>query len=141
MQQILLRPPSLVAALVVLTAASATSTRVSPSVPPATSSLGVYADGNVKRTINAGGASTLYAWKLSGLSSDYELLFTFVSGTVPSGTLGSWTSLASDSVISLSRSGSSVGTSSSVVSAQIRLASSGVVLAGPVNFTLTCNVI
>ena len=139
MQQILLRP-STIQALVTLSGQTASALRVSPSAPPALARLGIYADGTVKRTINAGGTTTLYNWLLLGASSDYEVLYTYVSGTVPSGPLGTWSNCGSNQIVTLSISGASPGSASSVVSVQLRLASSGVVLAGPVNFTLNCTV-
>lgn len=123
-----------------LAAQTATGNRVSPSIPPAIARLGVYADGTVKRTLNAGAATTLYTWLLSGVNTDYEVLYTYVSGTVPAGPIGVWSSLGSDQIVSLSLAAGSPGSDSAVVSVQIRQTAGGAVVAGPVNFTLNCTV-
>jgi len=83
------------------------------------------------------GVST-YAWLLSGAASDYEVKADLLSGSVSSGTTGSWLPLSSSRTWTRTRS--FVGESAASLSVSIRRVSDSVVVAGPVTKNLTATV-
>lgn len=118
-------------ALVFLTATSANAFQISPAT--ATASLSVSNTGFVVRTLN-GSPSNQYTWCLVGVPADYDVRATHTSGTVPSGTFGSWLNCGTTRTWSISRG--SIG--SSTGSFLVELSEAG--LATPIasaTFTLT----
>lgn len=67
-------------------------------------------------------------WMLAGSGGDYEARATLNSGALSSGTTGTWLSLGTTRAWSVTRSGAA-GVSSANLTVEIRLASSGAVLA------------
>lgn len=74
--------------------------------------------------VGTGGAS--YAWLLSGLASAYEIRADVSSGSLSSGTTGSWLNMGTDRSWTVSRT--TLGTNSCTLQFQIRRVSDGVVL-------------
>lgn len=79
------------------------------------------------RTVRDGTNAILENWLSSGSASDYEISASVASGTLTSGTTGSWLScsLSPSWVVENSRQNNS--TKTAVITVSIRLASSGVV--------------
>lgn len=126
--------------LVTLSNASRGAVRILPDPAAALARLGVFADGFVKNSANGAAFANNYQWLLSGVASAYDVRYTTVSGSVPSGMVsGAWVNLATDQIISMSRPGGSVGTNTGVVSVDISLAGLATPLA-TANFTLTATV-
>lgn len=111
-----------------------------PGPVSATASYGLLTSG-VLQINGADGVSG--EWRLFGASADYDVRFTSVSGSVPTGvTYGAWLNLATSRVASLSASRSgSVGLTSvsGVVTVEIRNTASGLVLA-TATITITAEV-
>lgn len=80
-------------------------------------------DGRVKD----GNSAILESWLISGTNSSYEVRATVVSGTLTSGSTGSWLSCASDASWSLVNSLQNNSVKTCVLTIEIRLASTGVV--------------
>ena len=121
--------------LVFLTNASAKATRPEPGT--ATATLSVSNIGAVVRTINGSGTS-LYTWLIVGAASDYDVRATHISGTVPTGTFGSWLNCGTTRSWSLSQG--SLGTTTG--SFTVELSQAG--LATPIasaTFTLTASIV
>lgn len=84
----------------------------------------------------AGPAS--YAWLTGGDASAYEVRADLTSGTFSSGTVGAWSPLSASQGWSVSKIG--VGGKAASFNLQIRRASDGVVVAGPVNISIHASV-
>lgn len=92
---------------------------------PVTAIYSVNSNGTV-----TGNNVTQYSWLLVGSASDYEVRATLSSGTTPSsGTLNTWQGLGTSRSWSQTQTGPGVGTRGCVLGIEIRLASSGTVLA------------
>jgi len=112
---------------VLLNNVNANAVRVLPDANPALARIGAYADGFVKRTINAGGALNQYQWLLTGVVADYDVRLTTVSGTAPAGpALATWHNMAADQIWSLQKPGGSVGVLDYVGTVEMALAGTGV---------------
>jgi hypothetical protein len=86
---------------------------------------------NANYVLNASGAGsgsgvTGWTWLLSGTAAAYEVFATLTSGTLSSGTTGSWLPL--NVTRSWSRTRTGIGVSSAQVALQIRRVSDGLVL-------------
>lgn len=102
-------------------------THASGGVLPATAGYGVYADGNAKQIVGAS-VTTLEAWiNIASKASSYEVRATIVSGTVSTGTTGSWLALSSDQI--WTRTSSAGSTNTTVLTVDIRKVSTGTVVA------------
>ncbi len=86
---------------------------------------------------HAGSYITQFTWLLSGAASDYECRMSTGSGTLSTGTAGSWLPLSSTQEWSRSRTG--IGTAAYTGTLEIRDASTLVVLASA-TVTLTATV-
>jgi hypothetical protein len=75
------------------------------------------------------GSITTFTWLNSGSSSSYQVKATKVSGSTPSGNLGTWDSMASTNTWSLTKSGATAGTLTCSLTIQIRRVSDSVVVA------------
>lgn len=101
---------------------------------PVTASYSISSGGTVSGSNVSG-----YSWLLVGSASDYEVRATLSSGTTPSsGTLNTWQSLGTTRSWSQTRS-LTVGTRECVLLIEIRLASSGDVLASA-SVTITAEI-
>lgn len=89
----------------------------------ATARLGCYDDGKVYGQGYLGNLK--FTWRLSGVAADYEFRATHVSGTIASGTFGSW--LAGDSNPSWSLTQTAVGSGSSVFTIEVRHAGGSII--------------
>ena len=95
-------------------------------------------NGNVEK-YTGGVYSTLEVWLLSGVNSDYESRVTVNSGSLTSGTTGTWQVLSSSREWIINRT--LVGTSSVNLTVEIRRASDAVVLdAATINMTADIDV-
>lgn len=81
-------------------------------------------DGTVKE-IDNGGTTTHETWILDGAVGDYEVRFSSLSGTAPSGTLDTWLPLSSNQDITMTRTDDTSGTTSGHVWVEIRKAGEG----------------
>jgi autotransporter-associated beta strand protein len=95
-----------------------------------TGSIGVV-EGSALSYANVG------TWRLSGASSDYEARVTVNSGSLTSGTTGSWLALSASREWYLARTTS--GTSTATITVEIRRVSDSVVVASK-SVTLTSTV-
>jgi hypothetical protein len=89
----------------------------------ATASYVIASDGKVK---NQAG-TILESWLLSGSASSFEVRATVTSGTLTSGTTGSWLACSSDRTWSITNSAANNSTVSVVMTVEIRNASTLVV--------------
>lgn len=123
-----------------ISTASANANRILPDPAAAQASLGVYADGFVKRSINGGAALNQYTWLLLGINTDYDVRLTTIAGTAPAGpALATWHNLGTDRVWTLSQAGGAVGSSSYSGTIEVRDAVSLVVL-GSATFSWSATV-
>lgn len=77
----------------------------------------------VAQSLNNGVSATLETWRLSGATADYEAMATAVSGTISSGTVGSWIALTTSPEWSVTRS--APGTyKEATIAVEIRLSAS-----------------
>jgi hypothetical protein len=94
------------------------------AVGTATANYQINSDGSVKDQ----DSGILESWLLGGgTSSNYEVRMTVVSGSLISGTTGSWLNCGTTRTWSLTNSAQNNSTSTCVMTVEIRLASSGVV--------------
>jgi hypothetical protein len=92
----------------------------------ATAGYRLDSDGAAYQTVFSGAYVAIGGeWLLSGSAADYEARATKVSGTTPSGTLGSWLALSSDRTWSLT---TTAGNASCVLTIEIRNATTLAVL-------------
>lgn len=103
---------------------SVTATRRSNTGGTATASYNLNDTGAGTYSLTAGFSG--FTWMNTGVVGDYQVRATFVSGTVPVGTLGSWLSLGTTRTWSLTQSGE--GEKTCVLTIEIRLLSTGVIL-------------
>jgi hypothetical protein len=108
------------------------------AIDPASAAAGfeLTSGGIGQRVVNAT-PTTLFTWLRSGSAGDYECRMSNVSGTVSTGTVGSWLLLSSTRGWGVSKSG--VGIKTYVGTLEIRDASTLVVLAS-CTITLTAEV-
>lgn len=122
MQQILLGAFDPTTA-VFLTNTTRNALRVLPDPAAALAQLGLAADGFVKNASNGSPLSNNYQWLLSGIASAYDVRYILLSGTTPAGmTSGLWVNMATDQILSLSRTGGSVGTTTASIQVDLSLA-------------------
>lgn len=77
-----------------------------------------------------------YTWLVSGVNSDYQIQATLVSGSITSGTFGTWQTLSTTRTWSLTRT--IIGTTTGIVDFECRRVSDSVVIASwTVNFEAT----
>lgn len=77
-------------------------------------------------------------WLLAGAASDYEARVTVNSGSLTTGTTGSWLGLGTTRTWTLVNSSDTPGTTTASVTVEIRTVSGSVVVASaPVDFTAT----
>lgn len=88
-----------------------------------TASYSINSDGRVRDQSN----TILETWLLSGVNSSYEVRATLVSGTLTSGTTGSWLACSTTRTWSVVNSASDNSVKTVVLTVEIRLASTGVV--------------
>lgn len=81
---------------------------------------------------------TGYSWLVSGSPGDYSILLTTTAGTLSSGTAGSYLNLGTSRTFAVTRP--SVGTKQWTGAVTIRRDIDSVVMAGPVNISLTATV-
>lgn len=93
----------------------------------ATSGYQLTSAGAEQEIVN-GPATTFNTWLLSGAASDYEVMATLNSGTLASGTTGSWLSLGSTRAWTVQRTSNTAGTNSASLTIQIRTAVGGTLL-------------
>lgn len=113
------------AAVVFLTATIAGGTSFSPTNASVTYSLN--SNGTISRVFN-GNIFSIGQWidPISAASEGYECRATLLSGTTPTGSLGTWLALTSDQAWFLSRT--TVGTTTCQLTVEIRRASDATVL-------------
>lgn len=111
-------------ALVSISDATSSVVKIPPNTATADYRL---ADDGIAYRRNFSGTSVAISsqWMLSGAVADYECKATLVSGSTPTGTFGSWLALSTARTWGIS---TSAGIVDSVITVEIRLASSGVVL-------------
>lgn len=115
---------------VTLTAASQSAVSATPTNAIAT----LQFFGDILRGHNGSSYNTKYTWVVApALSTDYEIKFTHVSGTVASGVDNIWGSPTSKTA---SLTQSVVGSTTSTFAVRIRAVADPSVELGPVNFTL-----
>lgn len=115
---------------ITLSAASQSATSITPSNAIAT--LQFFLD--ILRGHNGSSYNTKYTWVAApAVSTDYEIKFTHVSGTVASGVDNTWGSPSSKTA---SLTQSVVGSATSTFAVRIRAVADPSVELGPVNFTL-----
>ena len=122
--------------VVAITSQTITDSQLDPT--PAVVSYQLQSDGNVEAT-SGGFPSALGDWVTPTASAGaaYEARATIVSGSLTSGTAGSWLPLSSNRTWSLTRS--VIGFSTTVLTIEIRRAADGVVLT-TATITLEANV-
>ena len=110
-----------------ITLSPQTITHASGGLLSATAGYGLYSDGNAKQTVGAT-VSTLEAWidRVANVG-DFECRATLVSGTLTTGTTGSWLALSADRT--WSRTSSAGSTNTTVLTVEIRRTATGVVQA------------
>lgn len=84
-------------------------------------------NGSVQQTIN-NSTSNIGTWLLGGAASGFEVRATAVSGTVTSGTLNTWLSMSSTNSWTRVNSTDGISTAMTVLTVEIRVASTGQVL-------------
>jgi len=92
----------------------------------ATARYNVKSDGTIFGTSGNNTTSQLGTWLTFGTASNYEVRATVVSGTLSSGTTGSWLDLASDREWTVAQV--TVGINTAVITVEIRNASTLVVV-------------
>ena len=85
-----------------------TATALSPA--DATISYNINTSGTVTQGVNGGAPTTIQTWLAAGSSSDYCVRADIASGSVTSGTIGSWLQLSSGRAWTKSRTSNLVGT-------------------------------
>lgn len=117
--------------LFALTATVQTNTYSSLAISPADSSIAaVFSNlGVMQISQNGGGSVTQYTWQGGGAASDYDIMATVTSGSVTGSPTGSWLNLASSQSWAVTRTSNIAGTTSAVISVQIRNATTLAVLA------------
>lgn len=101
-------------------------------------------DASATYTLTSGGSeqATGFAsntWLTAGSAADYEVRATVTSGTLTSGTTGSWLSLGITRAWNVTRTNNAPGTDAATITVEIRLAATGTVLA-TVTVTMTATV-
>lgn len=118
-------------------AASYSHTVESPA--NATSGIVVSSDGYLYR-VDGAGTTLQYLWRSgAGVSSEYECRWTNTSGTLTTGTAGSWLSLASNVTFDVQFTTDAAGNKACTGTLEIRSAHSGIVLASA-SITITATV-
>lgn len=110
-------------------------TRTVTDPSDATCSITFGSDGNFSGIADNG---TGYAWISGGVPSGYSILLTTTTGTLSSGTAGSYQNLATSRTFAVTRT--TIGTKQWTGTATIRRDVDSVVMAGPTNISLTATV-
>lgn len=126
------------------TLTNATYTNINPSPTNSSGFVKLDSDGSLYKNaaIGANGLPEAvdYVWRTgTGPSSAYEARATETSGTVDSGTVGSWVSLGSDQTWAKNRTSDAPGTNTCTITLEIRDAVTLVVYASA-SITLTAEV-
>jgi len=98
--------------------------------PSATATAGyqVESGGSVTEIINGAPASYVETWLLDGVNSAYEIRATYVSGTVTSGTVGSWLVLSTSRAWTVQRTSAAAGVKACTMTMECRRVSDGVII-------------
>lgn len=92
----------------------------------------------VTQSINAGAPITLETWLLAGgTASDYAVRATLVSGTLTSGTTGTWLQMTGGRSWNVTRTSNLAGVNSAVITIEMALWNGGAI--GPVLDSATIN--
>lgn len=109
-----------------LTGGTVTAIAISPN--DATAGYQLTSGGAAQQLVN-GVASTLYNWLLSGSASDFDVFATLNSGTLTSGTTGSWLNMGTTRSWTVQRTVNAAGVNSANITLQLRPAGGGATLA------------
>lgn len=104
-----------------------TVSAVSLSPTDATTSYVVNTSGVIQEAVN-GVTTNLETWILSGVSSDFEVRATAVSGAVTSGTMGTWIAATTSPVWTKNRINNASGIDTASFTLEIRRVSDSVVV-------------
>jgi hypothetical protein len=110
------------------------------AISPTDSTAGYQLNSSgAEQELNQGVASTFNTWVLTGTAANYDVFATLNSGTLFSGTTGTWLNLATTRSWQVQRTNNAAGTNSASLTIQIRPAGGGATL-DTANVTLNATV-
>lgn len=125
-----------------LAATLSNATYIHTTVSPANATAGFRLDNDFSADSLAGAAYTeRYTWKTgSGAAADYEARWTTISGSLSSGTAGTWLGLGTDRVWTRTRTADGIGSDTVVGTVEIREAAAPNTVLATATITLTASV-